>query len=265
MSSDDMVESEDENELPNITFSVKRTEFFDNKEILCLSGNELINYRPEKIKELRKKIKKKEEESNNKTSNLGYLFRIRSDTESEDDEIHFPYHEDDDGFNFGSDDDFEYEFDFNKEISFVFNEKGDPALQIFFKKEGIDGRYSEVYSIQEIQDWAPIFDGKGYEIFINMLRNSPESFINEHEFQEDVYLNLKCLIEIKGFPIKYEFEICLCKDDEGIVYEESSDDNSNEKYPIIITGIEETKTKDDSETKSDNNWTMVYNHFALEA
>ena len=261
MSSDELVDSEDEIELPNITFSVKRTEFFDNKEIMSLSGSELINYRPEKIKELRKKIKKKEEDK--KTSNLGYLFRVRSDTESEDDEIHFPYHEDDDGFNFGSDDDFEYEFDFDKEISFVFNEKNDPALQIFFKKEGIDGRYSEVYSIQEIQDWAPIFDGKGYEIFINMLRNSPESFINDHEFQEDVYLNLKCLIEIKGFPIKYEFEICLCKDDEGIIYEESSDDN--ESFPIIITGIEETKSKDESETKSDSNWTLVQNHFALEA
>lgn len=262
MSSDDLIDSEDDFELPNITFLVKRTEFFDNVEIMRLSGNELINYRPEKIKELRKKIKKKEEESNKKTSNLGYLFRIRSDTESEDDEIHFPYHEDDEGFDFCTDD--EYEFDFNNEISFVFNEKEDPALQIFFKKEGIDGRYSEIYSIQEIQEWAPIFDGKGYEIFINMLRSSPESFINDHEFQEDVYLNLKCLIEIKGFNIKYEFEICLCKDDEGIVYEEDSDDN-NEKYPIIISGIEETKSKDNNETKSDANWTLVYNHFALEA
>lgn len=248
----------------NIAILVKRTEFFDNKEIKSLYGSELINYRPEKLKELRKKIKKKEKDE--KPTNFGYLFRITSDTESEDDEIHFPY-QDDDGFDFESNDEIEYEFDFNKEISFIFNEKNDPALQIFFKKEGIDGRYSEVYSIKEIQEWAPIFDGKGYEIFINMLRNSPESFINDHDFQEDVYLNLKCLVEIKDFPLKFEFAICLCKDDEGIIYEESSNDlddcgDCDENYPIIITGIEETKT---DESKNDSNWTLIKNHFALEA
>ena len=223
----------------------------------------MINFKPDNIIEWRKKMEEKDKAKIVPKMNLGLLLKINpdSDEDSSSSEFMFPYQD-----NLSDD---EIDFDFDSDISYTFNCKREQALKISFSKEGIEGIYSEVYSIKEIQEFCPIFDGEGYEILIELLEKSPETLINDHEFENGVYLNLNCLIQIKGFPMKYEFDICLCKEDEVLTFEseeesnDGSNDESDDNFPFIFDP--ENDSEREYETKEEANWTLINHLFAPEA